>query len=148
MINNAVAVAGVLVVSVWAGGAILHFFGVRIASFRIGGGILILMINIIGGLSIGMGQHDLDLGTAVRFYALLTIGDGLVSQIPALVISTAAGIIVSRAAGNADLGSQLLADDQSGGVVGCTGYPQARGQAPEIVGQPLIDAGQVALRID
>jgi flagellar biosynthesis protein FlhA len=70
-------------------------------------GILILMINIIGGLSIGMGQHDLDLGTAVRFYALLTIGDGLVAQLPSLLLSTSAAIIVTRVSHAEDLGSQV-----------------------------------------
>ena len=55
-------------------------------------GILILLINIIGGLAIGMAQYNLSFGDALRVYALLTIGDGLVAQIPALVISTAAGV--------------------------------------------------------
>jgi flagellar biosynthesis protein FlhA len=70
-------------------------------------GILILMINIIGGLAIGMGQHDLDLSTAVRFYALLTIGDGLVAQLPSLLLSTSAAIIVTRVSTAEDLGSQV-----------------------------------------
>jgi flagellar biosynthesis protein FlhA len=70
-------------------------------------GILILLINIIGGLAIGMGQHDLDLGTAVRFYALLTIGDGLVAQLPSLLLSTSAAIIVTRVSSAEDLGSQV-----------------------------------------
>ena len=59
-------------------------------------GILILFINVIGGLIIGILQHDLDFATAARNYTLLAIGDGLVAQIPALIISTAAGLIVSR----------------------------------------------------
>ena len=70
-------------------------------------GILILIINIIGGLSIGMGQHDLDFGTAMRFYALLTIGDGLVAQLPSLLLSTSAAIIVTRVSSAEDLGSQV-----------------------------------------
>ncbi len=70
-------------------------------------GILILIINIIGGLAIGMGQHDLDLGTAMRFYALLTIGDGLVAQLPSLLLSTSAAIIVTRVSRAEDLGSQV-----------------------------------------
>ena len=70
-------------------------------------GILILLINIIGGLSIGMGQHDLDLGTAMRFYALLTIGDGLVAQLPSLLLSTSAAIIVTRVSTAEDLGNQV-----------------------------------------
>jgi flagellar biosynthesis protein FlhA len=59
-------------------------------------GILILLINIIGGLIIGMTSHDLSFGSALTIYGGLTIGDGLVAQIPALVISTAAGILVTR----------------------------------------------------
>ena len=70
-------------------------------------GILITVINIIGGFIIGMTQHGLPASEAAATYTILTVGDGLVSQIPALVISTAAGIIVSRAAGKADLGNQL-----------------------------------------
>jgi len=62
-------------------------------------GILIVFINIIGGLIIGMVQHDLDFATAINNYTLLTIGDGLVAQIPALIISTAAGIVVTRVGG-------------------------------------------------
>ena len=70
-------------------------------------GILILLINLIGGLSIGMGQHDLDFSTAMRFYALLTIGDGLVAQIPSLLLATSAAIIVTRVSKSEDLGSQV-----------------------------------------
>ncbi len=71
-------------------------------------GVMILLINIIGGLTVGVLQHGLDLATAVNNYTLLTIGDGLVAQIPALVISTAAGIVVSRVSTDQDLGEQLL----------------------------------------
>ncbi|WP_077001330.1 flagellar biosynthesis protein FlhA [Variovorax sp. KK3] len=70
-------------------------------------GLLIMVINIIGGLVVGMLQHDLDFATAGRTYTLLAIGDGLVAQIPALVISTAAGVIVSRVTTEEDVGSQL-----------------------------------------
>ncbi len=70
-------------------------------------GILILVINIVGGLAIGMGQHDLDLATATRNYALLTIGDGLVAQLPSLLLSTSAAIIVTRVSKAEDLGSQV-----------------------------------------
>ena len=70
-------------------------------------GILILMINIIGGLAIGMVQHDLDFGTAMRFYALLTIGDGLVAQMPSLLLSTSAAIMVTRVSASEDLGNQV-----------------------------------------
>jgi flagellar biosynthesis protein FlhA len=71
-------------------------------------GIIILLVNIIGGLVVGMLQHDMDFGTAARAYTLLTIGDGLVAQIPALVISTAAGIVVSRVGSDQNIGDQLV----------------------------------------
>ncbi len=70
-------------------------------------GILILLINIVGGLAIGMGQHGLDMGTALHNYVLLTIGDGLVAQIPSLLLSTAAAIIVTRVSGSEDMGGQV-----------------------------------------
>ncbi|MBN8757134.1 MULTISPECIES: flagellar biosynthesis protein FlhA [Variovorax] len=70
-------------------------------------GLLIMVINIIGGLIVGMVQHGLDFSTAGKTYTLLAIGDGLVAQIPALVISTAAGVIVSRVTTDEDVGSQL-----------------------------------------
>lgn len=70
-------------------------------------GILILFINVIGGLIIGVLQHGLDLSTAARNYTLLAIGDGLVAQIPALIISTAAGLVVSRVGTDEDIGTQL-----------------------------------------
>jgi flagellar biosynthesis protein FlhA len=71
-------------------------------------GILILFINIIGGLSIGMAQHDLDFATALQNYVLLTIGDGLVAQIPSLLLSTSAAIIVTRVASSQDVGGQIV----------------------------------------
>ncbi|HEY8925996.1 MAG TPA: FHIPEP family type III secretion protein, partial [Polyangia bacterium] len=61
-------------------------------------GVIVLGVNIIGGLAVGVLQRGLDLGAAARAYTLLTIGSGLVAQIPALVISTAAGIVVTRVA--------------------------------------------------
>ena len=70
-------------------------------------GLLILAITIIGGLIIGMVQHDLGFSEAGRTYTLLAIGDGLVSQIPALVVSTAAGVVVSRVTTDEDVGGQL-----------------------------------------
>ena len=70
-------------------------------------GLLILVINIIGGLIIGMVQHDMAFAEAGRTYTLLAIGDGLVAQIPALVISTAAGVVVSRVTTDEDVGGQL-----------------------------------------
>ncbi|MEJ2456098.1 MAG: flagellar biosynthesis protein FlhA [Candidatus Thiodiazotropha sp.] len=71
-------------------------------------GILILFINIIGGLSIGMVQHGLDFSTALQNYVLLTIGDGLVAQIPSLLLSTSAAIIVTRVASAQDVGGQIV----------------------------------------
>ena len=71
-------------------------------------GIAVTVINIVGGLVVGMLQHDLDFSSALKNYTLLAIGDGLVAQIPSLVISVAAGIIVSRVASDQDIGSQLL----------------------------------------
>ena len=59
-------------------------------------GLLILLINIVGGLTIGLTQHDLSLSEAGRIYTLLTIGDGLVAQIPSLLLSLATAIIVTR----------------------------------------------------
>lgn len=70
-------------------------------------GILITLINVIGGLVIGIAIKDMSLSEALRTYSLLSIGDGLVTQIPALLVSTASGIIVTRAASEADLGSDL-----------------------------------------
>jgi flagellar biosynthesis protein FlhA len=70
-------------------------------------GILILFINIIGGLAIGMMAHDLPFSTAGRTYTLLTIGDGLVTQIPALLLSTAVAIIVTRMSGAQDMSGEM-----------------------------------------
>jgi flagellar biosynthesis protein FlhA len=70
-------------------------------------GILILFINIIGGLIVGILQHDMEIAMAAKNYTLLTIGDGLVAQIPALIISTAAGLVVSRVTTNEDVGQQI-----------------------------------------
>ena len=70
-------------------------------------GILIMVINVIGGLIIGILQHDLSFAEAGQTYTLLTIGDGLVAQIPALIISTAAGVIVTRVSTDQDVGEQM-----------------------------------------
>ncbi len=71
-------------------------------------GIIITVINIIGGLVVGMAQHDLAFDLALKNYTLLAIGDGLVAQIPSLIISTAAGVVVSRVASEQDIGGQLV----------------------------------------
>ncbi|MDP2442696.1 flagellar biosynthesis protein FlhA [Rhodoferax sp.] len=92
-------------------------------------GLLILVINIIGGLIVGVAQHDMSFSDAGTTYTLLAIGDGLVAQIPALVISTAAGVIVSRVTTDEDVGrqltGQLFANPQvlflTAGVIGMMG---------------------------
>ncbi|XLZ70163.1 flagellar biosynthesis protein FlhA [Massilia sp. SR12] len=71
-------------------------------------GILVTVINIVGGLLVGMIQHDMAFADALKNYVLLAIGDGLVAQIPSLVISIAAGIVVSRVASESDIGTQLI----------------------------------------
>jgi len=71
-------------------------------------GILILFINILGGLSIGMIQYDLPFSDAIKIYTLLTIGDGLVAQIPSLVLSIAAAIMVTRQNTDEDMGQQVI----------------------------------------
>ncbi len=71
-------------------------------------GILILFINIIFGFGIGIIQHDLDFAQAAQNYTLLTIGDGLVAQIPSLILSTAAAIAVTRASAARDMGEQVI----------------------------------------
>src|SRR6201996_2931007 len=70
-------------------------------------GLIIMAVNIVGGLIVGVFQHDMSFADAGKTYTLLTIGDGLVAQIPSLVISTAAGVIVSRVATDEDIGTQL-----------------------------------------
>ena len=92
-------------------------------------GLLIMVINVIGGLIVGMAQHGLDFSTAAKTYTLLAIGDGLVAQIPALVISTAAGVMVSRVTTDEDVGrqltNQLFSNPQvlflTGGIIGLMG---------------------------
>ena len=71
-------------------------------------GILVTVINMVGGLMVGMLQHDMGFAAAAKTYTLLAIGDGLVAQIPSLIISTAAGIVVSRVASDQDIGTQLV----------------------------------------
>ncbi|QHJ69553.1 MULTISPECIES: flagellar biosynthesis protein FlhA [Planococcaceae] len=71
-------------------------------------GIIITIINIIGGLLIGVMVHGLPVGEAASLFTLLSIGDGLVSQIPALLISTAMGIVVTRAVSDGNLGSDII----------------------------------------
>ncbi len=70
-------------------------------------GILITVVNIVGGLAIGVLQKGLDISEAAQVYTLMTIGDGLVTQIPSLIVSTAAGIIVTRAASGKELSKEV-----------------------------------------
>ena len=85
-------------------------------------GILITLINIIGGFAVGVLQLDLTLSEALQTYTLLTVGDGLVTQIPALITSTAAGIIVTRATTDDNMGKdinkQLMGRPQAGLIAG------------------------------
>ena len=93
-------------------------------------GLIMTGINIIGGLSIGVAQLGLSFSEAAQKYTLLTIGDGLVAQIPALIISTAAGIIVTRASSDADFGEDIRSQVSkqpkavmvSAGVLGVMGF--------------------------
>ena len=70
-------------------------------------GMIILLVNLVGGIAVGLLQHNLGITEALGRYALLTVGDGLVTQIPALIISTAAGIVVSRASSEQDLSREF-----------------------------------------
>ncbi|HYB09168.1 MAG TPA: flagellar biosynthesis protein FlhA [Alphaproteobacteria bacterium] len=89
-------------------------------------GLLITFINIVGGIIIGVAQNGLSFAQATHTYTLLTVGDGLVSQIPALIVSTAAGLIVSK---SGVIGS---ADKELFGQLG--GYPKALGMASFLTG--------------
>lgn len=71
-------------------------------------GLVIMVVNIVGGLLIGVLQHDLSFGDSAKTYTLMAVGDGLVAQIPALVISTAAGVMVSRVDTDEDVGQQMI----------------------------------------
>ncbi len=90
-------------------------------------GLIITIINIVGGLSIGVLQRGFPLERALATYSLLTVGDGLVSQIPALLFSTATGVIVTRAAGQTDLGKDIFSS--------LTAYPR-----PLFIGSILLFA--------
>jgi flagellar biosynthesis protein FlhA len=85
-------------------------------------GVLILIINILGGIAIGMGQHGMNAGDAMRVFSLLTIGDGLVAQVPSLLLSVAAAILVTRVSQaenvSTQVSSQLLANPTAVGVAG------------------------------
>ena len=89
-------------------------------------GLLITFINVFGGIIIGVAQHNLPFADAAQFYTLLTIGDGLVAQIPSLLLSTASAILVTRASGAQDIGQQVTKQ--------LFGSPQALGVTAAIIG--------------
>jgi flagellar biosynthesis protein FlhA len=118
-------------------------------------GLLILVINVIGGLVVGVAQHGLSFSDAATTYTLLAIGDGLVAQIPALVISTAAGVIVSRVTTDEDVGGQLtgqlFANPQvlflTAGVIGMMGLiPGMPNLAFLIIAGGLVWLGQRVMK--
>ncbi len=88
-------------------------------------GLLVVFINIIGGMIIGIAQQGLSFGDAARSYTLLTVGDGLVTQIPALIVSTAAGLLVSKAAVSGAADKALMKQ--------LSGYPQALGMSAGVM---------------
>ncbi|HEY8477747.1 MAG TPA: flagellar biosynthesis protein FlhA, partial [Chloroflexota bacterium] len=102
-------------------------------------GIVIIIVNILGGLAVGVLQHGMALDAALETYALLTIGDGLVSQIPALLISTATGLIVTRTASEAPFGQdvvrQLLSQPRTLAIV--AGLVAVLGLAPGLPKAPF-----------
>jgi flagellar biosynthesis protein FlhA len=100
-------------------------------------GILITLINVVGGFGIGMLQKGLPLDAALEKYTLLSIGDGLVSQVPALVISVAAGLLVTRAQGENSLGSQIGQQ--------ISAYPRAVGIASGLIAAMALVPGMPAL---
>jgi len=71
-------------------------------------GIVIMLLNVVGGLVVGVFQHNMELSLAAKNYTLLTIGDGLVAQIPGLIISIAAGMVVTRVSDDRDIGQQVM----------------------------------------
>jgi flagellar biosynthesis protein FlhA len=89
-------------------------------------GLLVVFINVIGGMIVGIAQQGMSFGDAARTYTLLTVGDGLVTQVPALIVSTAAGLLVAKA------GVRGAADKALIGQL--SGYPQALGMSGAVMG--------------
>jgi flagellar biosynthesis protein FlhA len=84
-------------------------------------GIIIMLLNLVGGLIVGVVQHNMELAMAAKNYTLLTIGDGLVAQIPGLIISIAAGMVVTRVSDDRDIGQQVVGQMfRSAKVIGIT----------------------------
>jgi flagellar biosynthesis protein FlhA len=113
-------------------------------------GILVTLINVIGGLIVGMIQHDMGFADAIKNYTLLAIGDGLVAQIPSLIISIAAGMVVSRVASDKDVGDQVIGQlfgrpivmYITGGIIGGMGMiPGMPNLVFLLLGSALIGAG-------
>src|ERR1700744_1969448 len=88
-------------------------------------GLLVVLINVIGGMIIGILQQNLSFADAAHFYTLLTVGDGLVTQIPALIVSTAAGLLVSKAGVTGAADKALLSQ--------LSGYPKALGMSAAVM---------------
>jgi flagellar biosynthesis protein FlhA len=88
-------------------------------------GLLVVFINIIGGIVIGVAQQSLSFGEAARTYTVLTVGDGLVTQVPALIVSTAAGLLVSKAGVTGAADKALMKQ--------FSGYPQALGMSAAVM---------------
>ncbi|WP_028024789.1 flagellar biosynthesis protein FlhA [Enterovibrio calviensis] len=103
-------------------------------------GILILAINIIGGLSIGMVQHNVSFSDAIEIYTLLTIGDGLVAQIPSLLLSIGAAIMVTRQNTDEDMGQQLVFQlvDNPKALIIATGILTVMGIVPGMPHVPFL----------
>jgi len=103
-------------------------------------GIVIMLINIVGGLAIGILQKGLDLSTALDFYTQLTIGDGLVTQIPALIISTAAGTIVTKNSSKASIGQDIAGQlfINSKAVMAAAGIVALLGLVPGLPSVPFL----------
>ncbi len=110
-------------------------------------GIIITLINICGGLIIGMVQRGMEFQSALSTYTLLTVGDGLVSQIPALLISTSAGIIVTKAASESNLGREVTAQlfAQPKAMFLASGVLAALGVVPALPQIPLFTLAMVLL---
>ena len=108
-------------------------------------GIIIIFINIMGGLAIGVLQRHMDVLQAIQTYTILTVGDGLVTQIPALLISTATGLIVTRAASGSNLGhdlaSQIMANPRALIIVSVVLF--AMGMVPGLPSVPFFTIGTV-----
>ncbi len=113
-------------------------------------GLVITAINVVGGLAVGVLQRDLSAGDALRRYGLLTIGDGLVTQIPALVTSTAAGLLVTRVASEepgaalgSELGAQLFGNAKA--LLASAAFVGLLAIVPGLPGPPFLAIGAVLL---